>query len=56
MGRPSAFTQAVADLICERIADGESLRLICADGGMSNKATVFRWLGDDATATLDPMT
>lgn len=46
-GRPSSFTQAVADLICERIADGESLRSICADDGMPRKATVFRWLGDE---------
>lgn len=44
MGRPSDFTQDMADLICERIADGESLRSICSEEGMPNKATVFRWL------------
>lgn len=42
------FSQEVADRICERIADGESLRAICADEGMPGKTTVFRWLGDDA--------
>lgn len=44
MGRPSEFTQETADIICERIADGESLRSICADEDLPNKATVFRWL------------
>jgi len=43
-GRPSDFTQEMADLICERIADGDSLRSICDDENMPNKATVFRWL------------
>lgn len=45
MGRPSEFSQETADAICERLADGESLRAICADEDMPNKATVFRWLG-----------
>lgn len=45
MGRPTDFTQEVADTICERISDGESLRTICAGEDMPNKATVFRWLG-----------
>lgn len=44
MGRPSEFTQQIADTICERISDGESLRAICREDAMPNKATVFRWL------------
>lgn len=44
MGRPSDFTQETADIICERLGDGESLRSICDTEGMPNKATVFRWL------------
>jgi len=47
MGRPTDFTQDLADTICERIADGESLRAICSEPEMPNKATVFRWLGKD---------
>lgn len=43
-GRPSDFTEQIADNICERLADGESLRAICAEDGMPNKSTVFRWL------------
>lgn len=44
MGRPSDFTQEIANTICERIADGESLRTICSQSEMPDKATVFRWL------------
>ena len=43
-GRPTDYTQELADTICERIADGESLRAICSEDGMPNKSTVFRWL------------
>lgn len=46
-GRPSSFTQEVADLICERIADGESLRAICTGDDYPDKATVFRWLNEN---------
>ncbi len=47
-GRPTDFTPDIADEICERIADGESLRSICAENEMPNKATVFRWLARHA--------
>lgn len=43
-GRPLEFKQAVADIICERLADGESLRSICEDDNMPARSTVFRWL------------
>lgn len=44
MGRPSKFTTNLADVICEKIADGKSLRAICSDDSMPSKAAVFRWL------------
>lgn len=43
-GRPSEYTQEVADIICERLADGESLRQICLDEDLPSRATIFRWL------------
>ena len=47
-GRPSAFTQQIADIICERIADGASLRKVCAeDDALPDRATVLRWLAKD---------
>lgn len=45
MPRPLEFNEAVADAICERLADGESLRSICRDDEMPAKSTVFKWLG-----------
>lgn len=43
-GRPSSYTTQVADVICERLANGESLRSICSDEDTPHQATVFRWL------------
>lgn len=43
-GRPTIYTEAVAQEICERIAGGESLRNICAGPRMPNQSTVLRWL------------
>lgn len=44
--RPTEFTQAIGDEISERIADGESLRAICLEPHMPQRARVFRWLAD----------
>lgn len=46
MARPSSFNAALAESICLRIADGQSLRLICEDEDYPDRSTVFRWLGD----------
>lgn len=46
-GRPSGYSEAIGDEICERIANGESLRKICLGEHMPSQAAVFRWLGDD---------
>ena len=48
-GRPSSYTEQMANLICIRLAEGESLNKICKDEGMPDKATVFRWLASDAS-------
>jgi len=42
-GRPSKYTKALADKICARIAQGESLRKICEDKAMPNIASVINW-------------
>jgi hypothetical protein len=46
-GRPSSFTQEIADEICERLVEGESLRKICRDDHTPNVATVCRWLASN---------
>ena len=43
-GRPSDYNAEIAETICDRLVDGESLRAICADPAMPARATVFRWL------------
>jgi hypothetical protein len=44
MGRPSEYSQEIADAICERIAEGEPLRVICREDGMPAWRTVYDWL------------
>jgi hypothetical protein len=39
-----AYTSGLAEIICQRLADGESLRRICQDDDMPNRSTVFDWL------------
>ncbi|MES2904532.1 MAG: hypothetical protein V4696_10140 [Pseudomonadota bacterium] len=47
MGRPSGYTQEIADSILDRLSEGESLRQICAGDDMPNRASVNRWLDAD---------
>lgn len=42
-GRPSTFSQEVADAICDRIANGVPLREICRDDNMPAWRTVYDW-------------
>ena len=44
----AAFSTDLFNTICERIANGESLRGICADKDMPSVTSVMYWLGDDA--------
>jgi hypothetical protein len=44
MSRSSEYTPEIADLICARLASGESLRSVCRDESMPCVATVFNWL------------
>jgi len=43
-GRPTIYTEELATTICRRIAEGESLRSICADEAMPSASTICRWL------------
>jgi hypothetical protein len=46
-GRPSSYTEEKAEEICERLADGESLVVMCRDPHMPSIRSVFRWLEDN---------
>lgn len=43
-GRPTKYSAEVADSICERLMQGESLLSICRDESMPGKTAVFNWL------------
>ena len=43
VGQPSIYTDEIAATICQRLADGESLRQICADADMPARQTVRDW-------------
>jgi hypothetical protein len=44
---PSTFTQALADEICERVIDGQSLRTIAADPSMPARSSIIKWLSQN---------
>jgi len=46
MGRPALFSEELVAVICERIANGESLKAICEDDEMPSQSTVFKWLSE----------
>jgi hypothetical protein len=46
-GRPTIFNKELADTVCARIAEGESLRSICADPEMPSVSSIIRWLLDE---------
>lgn len=46
------FSKALFDTICERIAEGESLRSICKDKDMPAMSAVFKWLAKDGNEKL----
>lgn len=46
-GRPTVYTDAIADEICRRLAEGESLRAICEDPKLPAESTVRGWAVDD---------
>lgn len=47
MAGTSSYDDAIAMAICERIASGESVRVICMDENMPAQSTVYKWLIDN---------
>jgi hypothetical protein len=43
-GRPSIYSEQLADEICLRIAQGQSLRRICFDAHMPDQTTIYDWI------------
>ena len=44
MPRALEFSQQIADEICERLAEGESMRSILRDAHMPASSSVYKWL------------
>lgn len=44
MGRPSSYTQDIADEICAGLAIGQSIRTVLIPDHLPSVATFFRWL------------
>jgi hypothetical protein len=40
------YTQELADKICERLMEGESMVKICKSQGMPSRSTILRWMND----------
>ena len=49
IGRPTFYTPDLAYKLCSLIADGKSMRTICAMDNMPAMTTVFRWLDEKET-------
>ena len=43
-GRPSTYTQEIADEICAGLAEGKSLRTVCSADHLPALRTIFNWL------------
>lgn len=43
-GRPTKYTKELGDEICEKLAEGISLRTVCLDPKIPTASSVFRWL------------
>src|SRR4051812_25757521 len=44
MGRPSSYTPEMAEMICDRLMEGESLRAICSEDAMPSQRVIYKWL------------
>lgn len=53
MTRRRVFTRDLADTICERLAEGESLRTICESEGMPTERAVRDWALEDIEKSED---
>lgn len=46
-GRPSSYSEGLAERICHRLSEGESLLAICKGDDMPAESTVRGWVLDD---------
>ena len=52
-GRPTKYTEEIATIILDKVADGVPLIKVCEDESMPDRGTVRRWrLGNEAFRTM----
>jgi hypothetical protein len=47
IGRPTIYTEALAEQICTELCTGRTLRDVCRDDGMPDESTVRLWAQSD---------
>jgi hypothetical protein len=47
MGRPSKYTKAIIEEVCERLSKGEPLAAICRDEHMPVRQSIHNWMDAD---------
>ena len=52
-GRPTTYTDVVANEVCDRLSIGESLRQICRGDHMPSYTTILQWVTDDREGFYD---
>jgi hypothetical protein len=55
-GRPTIFSDALAQTIFDRVASGELLIDICAEDGMPSTTTFYRWMEEKGQGFRDAFT
>lgn len=47
LGRPTDYSDSLAEDICEKLVNGSSLRAVCRSESMPSISTVMRWIADN---------
>lgn len=45
-GRPTKYSKAIADLICQKLSEGKTLAVICGEDWAPSRSMINRWLLD----------
>lgn len=48
LGRPTIFSEEIADEICERMVEGEDLVRICRDDHLPARSTIYKWMAENS--------
>ena len=49
VGRPSDYSDDIAERMCLRISEGETLSAVCSDPAMPARTTAYQWMDKEAS-------